>query len=350
MRALVTGGAGFIGSTLVRSLLRDGVPVACLDALTYAGNRDNLPDARETPDLEFVEADIRDRDKVRALLQAFQPTTVFHLAAETHVDRSIDDPARAFETNIVGTYALLSEVTAFWKALGGPEAEGFRFLQVSTDEVFGSAGPDKHFVESTRYAPNSPYAASKASADYLVRTWAMAFGLPVLIGHGANTYGPHQFPEKLIPLMVLHAIEGRALPVYGDGAQVRDWIHVSDHVAGLRAIADRGRVGESYIVSARNPQANLDVVRELCRTLDRLRPSGQPHEGLIEHVTDRPAHDRCYVSDPARIENELGWHPQISFPAGLSGTVEWYLDNLVWSTKTRERYDRERLGLGQAAR
>lgn len=349
MRALVTGGAGFIGSALVRALVRDGIPVTCLDALTYAGNPENLTDVRQAPDFVFLEADIRDRDKVGALLRAFQPTTVFHLAAETHVDRSIDDPKRAFETNIAGTYALLAEVTEYWKTCEGATARNFRYLHVSTDEVFGSAEPDEKFVESTRYAPNSPYAASKASADYLVRTWAMAFGLPVLIGHGANTYGPYQFPEKLIPLMILLALEGRPLPIYGDGGQVRDWIHVDDHVAGLRAIAERGRIGESYIVSARNPQTNLDIVRGLCRALDRLHPSGQLYENLIEHVTDRPAHDRRYVSNPAKIENELGWHADIAFADGLSRTVDWYLENRDWSMKTSERYDRTRLGLGQVA-
>jgi len=349
MRALVTGGAGFIGSALVRALAKNGVPVACLDALTYAGNRENLSEISEMPDFELLEADIRDVAAVGNLLRAFRPTVVFHLAAETHVDRSIDDPARSFETNIVGTYALLSEVTAFWRTLNDAEAEEFRYLQVSTDEVFGSAGANEDFVETTRYAPNSPYAASKASADYLVRTWAMAFGLPVLIGHGANTYGPYQFPEKLIPLMTLNAIEGRNLPIYGDGTQVRDWIHVDDHVAGLRAIAERGRVGESYIVSARNPLTNLDVVRGVCQALDAIGDADVDHAELIEHVADRPAHDQRYVSDPIKIESELDWHPTVSFQEGLVRTVTWYLENTDWWEQTRDRYDRIRLGLGQAA-
>lgn len=349
MRALVTGGAGFIGSALVRALSADGVPVACLDSLTYAGNPDNLSGVMESDDAGFVEADISDTGRVRKLLEGFRPTVVFHLAAETHVDRSIDGPTDCFKTNIAGTYALLSEVTRYWRALDRDLAAAFRYLQVSTDEVFGSAAPEVLFEEGTRYAPNSPYAASKASADYLVRTWSMAFGLPVLIAHGANTYGPYQFPEKLIPLMILNAMAGEGLPIYGDGGQVRDWIHVDDHVAGLRAVAARGRTGESYIVSARSPRQNLEIVTTLCGILDRVHPSDAPYTRQIQHVADRPGHDLRYASNPDKIERELGWKSTKSFEDGLAETVNWYLDHADWCSGTTERYDRQRLGLGQRA-
>ena len=349
MRALVTGGAEFIGSALVRALADDGIPVAVLDSLTYAGNRANLSGVPGMDGDLFFEADIREADRVRESLTAFRPTVVFHLAAETHVDRSIDGPAACFEANIRGTYCLLSEVTAYWKGLDATAAESFRYLQVSTDEVFGDAPEGTAFVETSRYAPNSPYAASKASADYLVRTWSMALGLPTLIAHGANTYGPRQFPEKLIPLMTLNARDGRDLPVYGDGAQVRDWIYVDDHAAGLRAVAERGEVGQSYIVSARNPRTNLEIVTRICARLDQRFPQAASHDRLISHVADRPGHDRRYVSDPARIEGELGWQVRTGFEDGIAATVDWYLDNESWCETASARYDRQRLGLGAAA-
>ncbi len=349
MRALVTGGAGFIGSALVHALAADGIPVAVVDALTYAGSRENLSGVPGMDGDAFFQVDIRDNDGVRSALSSFRPTTVFHLAAETHVDRSIDGPTRCFEVNIDGTYRLLSEVTDYWRALDADSARAFRFLQVSTDEVFGSLPDGAFFTEESRYASNSPYAASKGAADYLVRTWSMAFGLPVLIAHGANTYGPRQFPEKLIPLMVLNAVDGDAMPVYGDGRQVRDWIHVDDHVAALRSIAQAGRTGESYIVSARNPVANLDIVRRLCGELDRLRPGSAPHEDLVAHVADRPGHDRRYASNPAKLENETGWTPEVAFEDGLAQTVAWYLESRNWCDRVSARYDRHRVGLGAAA-
>ena len=347
MRALVTGGAGFIGSALVRALRADGIPVAVVDSLTYAGNRDNLDDSTVVE--AFHEVDIRDVTALRGALAAFGPTVVFHLAAETHVDRSIDNPTVCFEVNIEGTYSLLSEVTAYWRSLDTAAAGAFRFLNVSTDEVFGSAVGDDLFVEQSRYAPNSPYAASKAAADYLVRTWSMAFDLPVLIAHGANTYGPRQFPEKLVPLMTLNGRDGAALPVYGNGGQVRDWLHVDDHVAALRRIAEAGAPGESYLVSARNTRTNLEVVHLICAELDRRLQAAAAHERLIEHVPDRPGHDQRYASDPAKIETDLGWSSEVPFEEGLAETVGWYLDNEAWCAGALARYDRHRLGLGAAA-
>ena len=349
MRAMVTGGAGFIGSTLVEALVADGTPTATVDVLTYAGSLSNLAAVADAENHMFVEADVRDQQAVEALLEAHRPSVIFHLAAETHVDRSIDTPLRAFETNIEGTYEMLAAATAYWSRLDEPERTAFRFVQVSSDEVFGSATEGSYFRETSRYNPNSPYAASKASADYLVRTWSMTFGLPVLVAHGCNTYGPRQFPEKLIPLMVLNGSEGLDLPIYGTGAQVRDWMHVDDHVRGLRALAARGTPGESYLLGARNPLTNMELVTRLCAALDRVRPDASPHAQLISHVDDRPGHDHRYASDPSRAENELGWRADTDFEAGLADTLNWYLTNGDWCAQTRERYQRERLGLARAA-
>lgn len=350
MRAIVTGGAGFIGSALVDALLADGTPTATLDCLTYAGTTANLADAMNARGHVFVEADVRDRPAVDSLFEAHAPTVVFHLAAETHVDRSIDAPVRTFETNIAGTYAMLAAATAYWSGLDEGARAAFRFVHMSSDEVFGSAPDGVMFRESSRYNPSSPYAASKASSDYLVRTWSMMFGLPVLVVHGSNTYGPRQFPEKLIPLMVLNGAAGRPLPVYGAGTQMRDWMHVDDHVRGLRAVAARGRPGESYLLSARNPVRNLDLVHMLCAALDDARPAQSPHSKLITHVEDRPGHDLRYASDPAKAAGELGWCHGVDFEDGLRDTVRWYLANGDWCDRAQARYQRQRLGLAGAGR
>ncbi|MBT3809150.1 MAG: dTDP-glucose 4,6-dehydratase [Rhodospirillaceae bacterium] len=349
MRAMVTGGAGFIGSALVDSLVADGVPTATVDALTYAGSISNLAGAMGSAHHIFAETDVRDQQAVETLLETHKPNVVFHLAAETHVDRSIDAPRQALETNIEGTYAMLAAATSYWSGLEDAARAAFRFVQVSSDEVFGSAADGLLFRETSRYNPNSPYAASKASADYLVRTWSMTFGLPVLVAHGCNTYGPRQFPEKLVPLMILNGTEGNHLPIYGSGTQVRDWMHVDDHVRGLRAVASRGALGESYLLSACNPLMNIELVDRLCATLDGARPDGAPHAALISHVDDRPGHDARYAADPSKAEHDLGWRAEVDFEEGLADTVRWYLANGDWCAQVQERYQRERLGLARAA-
>lgn len=349
VRALVTGGAGFIGSTLVDALVEEGVPTATYDALTYAGSISNLAGVMQAENHRFVEGDIRDQPAVGALLESHRPSVIFHLAAETHVDRSIDAPLRAFETNIEGTYAMLAAATTYWSRLDAPARAAFRFVQVSTDEVFGTAEEGAYFREISRYNPNSPYAASKASADYLVRTWSLSFGLPILIAHGSNTYGRRQFPEKLVPLMVLNGREGQTLPVYGTGTQVRDWLHVSDHVRGLQAVATRGVAGESYLLSGRTPVSNIDLVHRLCLELDRACPDAAPHADLISHVEDRPGHDHRYAADPAKAERDLGWRAEMPFDEGLKDTVDWYLNHGDWCARVQENYQRERLGLAGAA-
>lgn len=331
---LVTGGAGFIGSNFVLDWLReDGSPLVNLDLLTYAGNPSNLLSVGSDPRYRFVHGDIRDRALVAELLQRIRPRAVVHFAAESHVDRSILGPGAFLETNVDGTFQLLEAVRAHWAGLGDEERAGFRFLHVSTDEVYGSLGPnDPAFSETTAYAPNSPYAASKASSDMLVRAWHHTYGLPAVITNCSNNYGPFQFPEKLIPLVIAQAAAGQPLPVYGDGQQVRDWLYVGDHVTALRAVLAGGRVGETYNIGGDNQQTNLQVVQTICALLDELLPESphRPHAQLIRFVTDRPGHDRRYAIDARKIGAELGWSPAHGFEAGLRSTVEWYLGHPEW--------------------
>lgn len=351
MRALVTGGAGFIGSALVRHLvLEAGWQVTTLDRLTYAGHRASLGAALDHPAHRFVEGDICDAALVAAELAAFQPQIVFHLAAESHVDRSIDGPGAFIQTNIVGTFTLLDAALAYWRTLDGTARNGFRFVHVSTDEVFGSLGPDGLFSETTAYDPRSPYSASKAASDHLASAWFHTHGLPVCISNCSNNYGPCQLPEKLIPLTILNALEGRELPVYGKGENVRDWLHVDDHVAALVAVATRGQPGRTYAVGGHNERRNIDVVRTICARLDAASPGGAPHERLIRFVTDRPGHDARYAIDPTRIMTELGWQPSWTFETGLAATVDWYLANPGWWQPLRAGgHGTARLGLGTGA-
>lgn len=345
---LVTGGAGFIGSCLVRRLVRDGHRVVNLDLLTYAGSLDSLPSLDGNPRHQFVRGDIADRPLVRDLLASERPCAAVHCAAETHVDRSIDSPEPFVRTNVLGTVSLLQETLDFWRRLTEAERQAFRFLHVSTDEVYGTLGSRGTFTEESPYAPNSPYSASKASSDHFVRAYHETFGLPTMNTHCSNNFGPYQYPEKLIPLMVLNALERKPLPVYGDGLHVRDWLHVEDHCDGLLAALYRGQAGETYNFGGHSQQTNLEVVRMICDCVEEMHggASGQNLRKLITHVADRPGHDRRYAIDTSKASRELEWSPRTQFPDGLRQTVRWYLDNLDWVERvTKGKYERQRLGL-----
>lgn len=334
IRILVTGGAGFIGSAVVRHILRHtGDSVLNVDKLTYAGNLESLTDVADDARYRFAQVDICDRAAMDALLADYRPDAVMHLAAESHVDRSIDGPAAFIETNIIGTYTLLEAVRAYWGAMDSDARAAFRFHHISTDEVYGDLeGPEDLFTESTPYAPSSPYSASKASSDHLVRAWRRTYGLPVLVTNCSNNYGPYHFPEKLIPHVILKAIQGEPLPVYGDGLQVRDWLHVEDHARALHTVLRRGQVGETYNIGGHNEKRNIDVVKAICSLLDELHPQSPvtPHEQLITFVKDRPGHDLRYAIDASKIARELGWTPAETFDTGLRKTVTWYLENSQW--------------------
>ena len=342
MRILVTGGAGFIGSAVCRQLCAQGIDVLNVDKLTYAGNTESLLEVQGRDNYRLLQADICDRARMDDAFDTFQPDGVMHLAAESHVDRSIDAAGEFIATNVVGTYTMLEAARRYHKKAG---KSGFRFLHVSTDEVYGSLGEDGLFTETTAYDPSSPYSASKAAADHLASAWARTYNLPVVISNCSNNYGPFHFPEKLIPLVILNALEGKDLPVYGAGANVRDWLYVEDHARALFLILTKGRIGEKYNVGGHNERRNIDVVRAICAILDTLRPAKAPHDRLIKFVADRPGHDRRYAIDSSKIEAELGWRAKENFESGLEKTVRWYLDNEWWWGPLRKRvYDGARLG------
>jgi dTDP-glucose 4,6-dehydratase len=347
MRIIVTGGAGFIGSALVRHLVANGHEVLTIDALTYAGNRASLRDVEANPGHHFRHADICDRGGMEAIFAEFRPERVMHLAAESHVDRSITAAGDFVQTNIVGTFTLLEAARGYWRGLEPGLKEAFRFLHVSTDEVYGSLGAEGLFHETTPYDPSSPYSASKAASDHLAKAWHRTYGLPVVVSNCSNNYGPYHFPEKLIPLTILNALAGRPLPIYGAGENVRDWLYVEDHARALDLIAEKGQPGETYNVGGRNERRNIDVVRRICAVLDELAPAGAPHDRLIDFVVDRPGHDARYAIDATRLETELGWKARETFDTGIAKTVRWYLDNDWWWRPLRERYNGERLGLAR---
>jgi dTDP-glucose 4,6-dehydratase len=347
---LVTGGAGFIGSALIRHLIatESNCRIVNVDCLTYAGNLESLSTLNENADYNFEKVDIRDAQMLRRLFEKYQPQGVIHLAAESHVDRSIDGPAAFIETNIIGTYNLLEQARQHWAGLPDNEKQAFRFHHVSTDEVFGSLGTEGLFTETSPYDPRSPYSSSKASSDMLVRAWGHTYGLPVVITNCSNNYGPYQFPEKLIPLMILNALEGKMLPVYGMGDNIRDWLHVEDHARALALVFNNGRVGETYNVGGRNERTNLEVVETICRLLDGMKPLANKasYKSLIHFVKDRPGHDHRYAIDATKLERELGWKAQYTFDSGIEMTVAWYLEHKSgWCESVLSgKYQRERLG------
>ena len=350
MRVLVTGGAGFIGSALVRHLVLDReCEVLNVDALTYAGNLASLRDVEGRSNYRFLKANVCDVSAMEQAFSDFRPDRIMHLAAESHVDRSITGAAEFIQTNVTGTFNLLEVARGFWSALPQTAKNAFRFLHVSTDEVYGSLGNDGLFTEDTPYDPSSPYSASKASSDHLAKAWQRTYGLPVVVSNCSNNYGPYHFPEKLIPLTILNALAGERLPVYGKGENVRDWLYVEDHARALDLIAERGRVGETYNVGGRNERRNIDVVRRICAALDEIAPANRPHEELIEFVTDRPGHDARYAIDATKLETELGWRALENFDTGIEKTVRWYLDNDWWWRPLRDRYAGQRLGLLNSA-
>jgi len=351
MKVLVTGGAGFIGSAVCRHLIEQGDGVVNLDVMTYAATSGSTASVAESPDYTFIKADITDAVAVASILAEHQPDAIMHLAAESHVDRSITGAGPFIQTNVVGTYVMLDAALTYWRSLPSERAGTFRFLHVSTDEVYGALGDEGLFSETTAYDPRSPYSASKAASDHLASAWGHTYGLPVLISNCSNNYGPFHFPEKLIPLCILKALEGQPLPVYGDGSQIRDWLFVEDHARALRLIVKEGRVGETYNVGGRNERRNLEVVEAICDVLDRLAPPlpTGPRRGLITFVADRPGHDRRYAIDATKLETELGWRAEHDFTSGLEATVAWYLANDWWWAPLQSGYDGGRLGLTKAA-
>ena len=349
MKILVTGGAGFIGSAVIRHIIQNTEhQVLNIDKLTYAGNLESLKEIDQHPNYQFKQIDIRDTEQITAAIDAFRPNAIMHLAAESHVDRSIDGPAAFIQTNIVGTYTLLEAARKYWMSLEAEAQQNFRFHHISTDEVYGDLEDTIDlFTETTSYAPSSPYSASKASSDHLVRAWHRTYGLPVIVTNCSNNYGPYHFPEKLIPLVILNALDAKPLPVYGSGQQIRDWLFVEDHARALYKVVTEGVVGETYNIGGHNEKQNIEVVKTICKILDELKPqaNGQTYESLITFVKDRPGHDLRYAIDATKIKNELGWTPTETFETGICKTVQWYLDNLDWCRRVQDgSYQRERLG------